>query len=86
MSDDSTHHDSPLLELATLDEIMDELVKRYDGVLVVTNGEPGQDEMTDITRVYYGGGRLQALGMSIWASRYLSPKDGAFDLEDEEDL
>lgn len=77
-------HESPLLEFATLDQIMDELVTRYDGVLLVTNGEPGNDETVDTTRVYYGGGRLQALGAATWALRFLSPKTGAFDLDEEE--
>lgn len=75
---------SVALSLATIEQIITELRSRYGGLLVVTDGEAGDGDDYDRTRVYYGGGRIRALGAAEWARQYLAAP--AIDVDDcEED-
>lgn len=67
----SDKNNGSILEFATITEIVAELRRRYSGILLVTQGEPGQPADAEYTRIYYGGGRIMAIGAAAWAKEFL---------------
>ena len=57
------------LQLATMEDITDELKRRYDGVVLITVGEVnGQDDNLETPAIHWSGGQFQAWGLLQWAS------------------
>lgn len=67
----SNKNNGAILEFATLSEIVAELRRRYAGMLLVTVGEAGDPNDAEHTRIYYGGGRIVAIGAAEWAKEFL---------------
>lgn len=62
--DDGTDRDTPL-SLATLPQIVDELGKRFDCVVLACDGMPGQPEGTVAGEFHYCGNLMRAVGLSV---------------------
>lgn len=76
IADDGVPHD---FSLVTTDQIIAELFKRHDGVVVVTLQDRGEDERVVVD---FHGGLTMAIGLARRAAR-LFEKEGADNEVDE---
>jgi hypothetical protein len=74
----------PDLELATVDEVFDELSKRFDGVLLAYTKRSKTSDNEDVFSCQYAGGLVQAIGLAAMASAEISAKTQAMFGGDEE--
>ncbi len=81
MSNDE--HDDPQISLATVDQIADELERRFRNSLIVVDGPHQSREETTRVGYYSRGSAMGALGLAAWAVARLSEPDD--DSDDEED-
>lgn len=72
------------LEEATTAELMDELERRYKYVLLVATKATKNDDDFDDTEVYYTGGLIPAIGLSVRARSFFNAKANASALGDED--
>lgn len=63
------------IELATEQELFDELSRRSKGVIVVTVKEAKNDMSQEVRDMYFSGGGTQALGLLKWAEHTLLDPD-----------
>lgn len=75
------------LELATIDDIANELNRRFRGVLLVVtgaaDGEIGDEE--EGTCLIWRGGAIQALGLAEYAKLRMSIPDRIIAIDSDED-
>lgn len=55
---------SVALELATLDQIYDELKRRYEGFLLITENPARNDDENCSTNFFWAGGPSRAVGLA----------------------
>lgn len=62
------------LELSTIDEIVKELQKRFEGVVVITTNFKGGN--TDSIQVQHCGGYILSIGLCEYAKKYILSQTG----------
>jgi hypothetical protein len=84
MSDDDQDGDV-ILQFATIDQIADELKRRYGSALVVVSGEERGNPDCDGTHLLYRGGVMTGIGLAEFAKFRLLSTDVVVREEDDED-
>lgn len=59
-------HSEVTLDVATINDILNELARRYEGVLIVYTGDAMEGTQHEKTEVGYRGGFIRALGLATY--------------------
>jgi hypothetical protein len=74
------------LSLAGLDDIVEQLAKRYIGALVVIERQTNQGSDQQATRLYYRGGHTLAIGLASKSCDILNSVGDRWDYRDQDNV